>query len=117
MMQQNVPSLKPDFRSEDIPPDTQPDKYRPGRILAVLLSVVLVVAILAVVVSQFVYFTAQETRYSTTDQITYPDLEQLELQAAEMLGQYAVLDRETGVYRIPIDRAIELIANEEARSE
>lgn len=94
-----------------------PDGFRPIRIMAVLICAALVIFTLVVIVSQFVYYTAQETRYTTSDEISYPDLELLESQAAEILDQYSLLDEEAGVYRIPINRAIELVAGEAAEDE
>ncbi len=42
------------------------------------------------------------------------DLQILRLQAAEALGQYRWINRETGTVGLPIDRAMELIVSESA---
>lgn len=42
----------------------------------------------------------------------YPELQQLRMDAAESLTQYGVVDEANGVYRIPVDRAMQLMLNE-----
>ena len=42
----------------------------------------------------------------------YSELRQTEISAAEQLSQYEVISEEQGIYRIPIERSISLIANE-----
>lgn len=42
----------------------------------------------------------------------HPELQQLRMDAAEALTQYAVVDEAAGVYRIPVDQAMQLMLNE-----
>ena len=42
----------------------------------------------------------------------YPDLRQVELSAAALLNQYQVVNPAQGTYRIPLDRAIDLVVDE-----
>jgi hypothetical protein len=44
---------------------------------------------------------------------TYPELREAMASAAGRLTQFGVVDQAQGVYRIPIDRAIDLMVNEQ----
>ena len=46
----------------------------------------------------------------------YPVLQETEAQAAQLLGQYGVVDADAGLYRIPIDQAIQLQLNQAAQA-
>lgn len=46
-------------------------------------------------------------------EITYPELEETRAQAQESLNSYELLDQEAGTYRIPIEHAITIMAEEE----
>lgn len=59
---------------------------------------------------------ARQTYDNVASQIDYPELRQVELEAARQLSQYEVVNAEQGVYRVPIDRAIDLIVNEAAQT-
>jgi len=53
--------------------------------------------------------TAQATVNATA---RYPALQQTEITARQQLNRYEVLNREQGIYRIPLERAMELQAAE-----
>jgi mono/diheme cytochrome c family protein len=42
----------------------------------------------------------------------YPELQAYEQEQREIVSSYAAVDEANGVYRIPVDRAIELVAND-----
>ena len=54
----------------------------------------------------------QEALLESSELSGYPVLEDTRTNAAEILSSYAPIDREAGIYRIPIDRAMELIIEE-----
>ena len=60
-------------------------------------------------------FVAQETARKAAASVNYPELRQVEATADEQLEQYKILNDANGVYRIPIDRAMELMVNETYR--
>jgi hypothetical protein len=55
---------------------------------------------------------AQQAHAAAAVDLNYPDLRQVELSAARLLNQYEVVNAAQGVYRIPLDRAIDLIVDE-----
>ena len=74
-------------------------------------GVVIIVVILIVLVQ---YFTSvKDAAYE--EMVLRPEstaLRELRARETEELGSYKLLDAEKGVYRIPIDRAIDLMAEE-----
>ncbi len=47
----------------------------------------------------------------------YPTLQETRARADEILSSYAPIDRDAGIYRIPIDRAMELVVEEAQRQQ
>lgn len=83
-----------------------------GQILAITLGIVLALVLIVVTLIQYTQITVQEIRYGTVGASGYPELRERETAAMQLLNEYGVVDAEQGVYRIPIERAIELMANE-----
>ena len=54
----------------------------------------------------------QKARDAASADLNYPELRQVKLDAARLLNHYDVIDAAQGRYRIPIDRAIELMVRE-----
>ncbi len=55
---------------------------------------------------------ADQAYEDASSNLDYPELRQMELSAARLLNQYEVVDAAQGVYRIPVDRALDLIVEE-----
>ncbi len=55
---------------------------------------------------------AQQAHEVAAMDLNYPELRQAELTAARLLNQYEVIDAGQGRYRIPIDRAVDLMVRE-----
>ena len=55
---------------------------------------------------------AQQAHETAAMDLNYPELRQAELTAARLLNQYEVIDARQGRYRIPIDRAVDLMVRE-----
>ncbi len=55
---------------------------------------------------------AQQAHATAAMDLNYPELRQAELTAARLLNQYEVIDAGQGRYRIPIDRAVDLMVRE-----
>jgi hypothetical protein len=84
-----------------------------GQIVAIAASILVV--ILVAIVTLFGWFgqVSQQMQSTAVDQQDYEQLRQTEVEAAQELEQYGVVDGEAGVYQVPIDRAMEIIATEE----
>jgi capsular polysaccharide biosynthesis protein len=81
----------------------------------IVIVAVLIVAFLAVsllVLDQYFEYVTQETIYKEQLAPQSVALRDLRAREAETLNSYKVLDSAKGVYQIPIDRAMQLIAEE-----
>ncbi|WP_103019964.1 hypothetical protein [Salinibacter altiplanensis] len=85
------------------------------QIMGVSASIITVVLVaIAILFGWFGQVTQSEERASAK-RMQYRDIKQAEMEAAQQLQQYGVVDEEAGTYRIPIDRAMDLVATEEYR--
>lgn len=75
-------------------------------------SIVLFIVISLIFVNEFFLIEKEDMVYQ--QQLAVPSITLEELRAHEdtVLTSYGVLDKETGVYRIPLSRAMELVASE-----
>lgn len=78
-------------------------------------AVAVVAAILLAVTVLISWFgqVRQEARTSAITVQTYHQIREAELQASEHLEEYGVIDGPEGIYHIPIDQAMDVIATEE----
>lgn len=87
-----------------------------GQILGFFLAVAVALVLSIVTLFQYVDLTAEDVRFTAAGESGYPELRRAELEATQRLSQYDVADPQQGRYRIPIERAIDLMA-EEARQQ
>lgn len=87
------------------------DVYIKGSIIATIVIVIFIVASIAFVDEIFVHKKEQIIQETVLkpESINLRDLRAAE---SEILGSYKLLDASKGVYRIPIDRAMKLVADE-----
>jgi hypothetical protein len=75
-------------------------------------GVVVVIVIVVIVLNEFFIISKEEI---IRRQVLAPEsvaLRELRAQEEELLGSYGVVDSEKGVYRVPIERAMRLLAEE-----
>ncbi|HMB94007.1 MAG TPA: hypothetical protein VKP65_24365 [Rhodothermales bacterium] len=84
-------------------------------ILGFIFATITAIAMAVVFVFFYSGFVAEETARKAAAGVDYPELRQVEATADEQLEQYKILNDAEGVYRIPIDRAMELMVNETYR--
>lgn len=84
-----------------------------SQIMAISASIIFVVLVAVAILFGWFGQVSQNQQTEVADQQTYPQIRQAELEAEQQLQQYGVVDGEEGTYRIPIDRAMDLIATEE----
>ena len=79
-----------------------------------LTGVIAVVTVIIIIVFILDYFTAvkEELVYKQVLQPASAQLRELRARENEELNSYKLLDPRKGIYRVPIDRAMELIADE-----
>jgi hypothetical protein len=83
-----------------------------AQIAAIAVSILVTMLVLASVVFSLVSGTSQEAREAAISADDYTELQETETEAARQLNQYDVVSEEEGVYRIPIERAMDLMADE-----
>lgn len=84
-----------------------------SQIMGISGSIILVILVAVIIIFGWFEQVTQNTEATAAEQQTYRQIQQAELEATQQLQQYGVVDEEEGVYRIPIDRAMELMATEE----
>lgn len=84
-----------------------------GQILAIAISILVVVGVAVVIVFALTGQRASVAEDQVVSSDTYTELQEEQIEAARELQQYEVINEDEGVYRIPIDRAMDIIATEE----
>lgn len=84
-----------------------------GQILGFVLAIAVALGLAVFTLFQYVDITAQAALVEATARSGYPELRENRLHAMQRLTQYEVVDPQQGRYRIPIDRAMVLMATEE----
>ncbi len=84
------------------------------QIMGFVLAVIVALVVLVIVVVNLTSSMTQTVRATWSSQATYLNLEETEARALEQINTYGIIDEEEGRYRIPIDRAIELMVEEQS---
>ena len=102
----------PKYISEEIKLGVAHEGIEAGQIIGFFLAtaVVLVLGILALI--QFFDITADTVRFEMAGLSGYPELRESRLESVRRLSEYGAVEGAPDRYRIPIDRAMELMANE-----
>lgn len=102
----------PKYISEEIKLGVEHEGIASGQIigLALATAVALVLSIFALI--QYFDITADSVRYESAGLSGYPELRESRFEAMRKLSQYGVVEGEANRYRIPIDHAMEIMANE-----
>jgi hypothetical protein len=87
-----------------------------GQILGITLAIAASIVMIVIVLFQWTRIVEMETRAAATGLSGYPELHRIELEARQQLREYGVVDSDAGVYRIPVDRAMELLIQESRQS-
>lgn len=86
-----------------------------GQILGIALAIAVAIVMMVLVLFQWTRIVELETRTSAARTARNPDLLQSEMESRRMLQEYGVVDPDAAVYRIPIERAMELMVQEAAQ--
>ena len=88
-----------------------------GQILGITLAIAASIVMIVIVLFQWTRIVEMETRVEAAGISGYPELHQNELEAQRMIREYGVVDGEAGVYRVPVERAMELMVQEAREAE
>ena len=81
-------------------------------IFGIVAGVTVIVVGLVILAFTITGVTSQELRAQAVAEVDYPELREANAAAAARLMGYDVVDAESGTFRIPIERAIDLMVNE-----
>lgn len=101
-----------EYYAEELAQGVQHEGIGVAQILGFVLAIMAVIALAITFTMQIAFSEVQKTRDRTAAALFYPELRETEAQAAARLTQYEVLDAGEGVYRMPIDEAIEQLVRE-----
>lgn len=93
-------------------PHVEQEGIEAGQILGFVIMIAVLIGLAVVALFQYTDLTAQEALVEAADQGVYPELDEVRLHATVLLTQYEPLAGTEGRYRIPIVRAMELMAQE-----
>ncbi len=82
------------------------------QIMGISGSIILVILVAVAIIFGWFAQVTQNERTAAAERQRYDQIRQAEREATQQLQQYGVVDEEEGVYRIPIDRAMDLMATE-----
>lgn len=88
-----------------------------GQIMSIALSILLVIGIAVIILFNWYNTTTAGQRDVLSQAGEYEQLREVEAQAEDALNQSGVVSDQDGVYRIPIDDAMDIIANQEYQSQ
>lgn len=105
-------SSDPKYISEEIKLGVEHEGVEAGQIIGLVLATGVALALSIFAIIQFFDITADAVRYETAGLSGYPELRESRFESTRLLSQYGAVDGSDDRYRIPIDRAMELMANE-----
>jgi hypothetical protein len=98
-------------------PEVDYDRHEPKSGLIAIISGVTIVVLVGMILGIYWLYVVA---YETVDQQQYSgvpskELEAIRLREADQLYKYSYIDKEKGIVRLPVDRAMEIVAAEFAR--
>jgi len=87
-----------------------------NQIMAIAVAILVVILVAVIVLFGWYGQVSQDTRSAMSDTENYQLLQEIRTEQEAALSQYGVVDGEEDVYRIPIDRAMDVVASEEYES-
>lgn len=84
-----------------------------SQIMAIAVSILVVILVAVVVLFGWYGQVSQDTRAEFSNTQNYELLQETRTEQEATISKYGVVDEEKGVYRIPIDRAMDVVATEQ----
>lgn len=113
MTEETNADLMENVSHEGVEPEGLPVKAI-GAIIVGGLVFIIAAMFVVVAVTDLVFHDAVVESATVTG---YPALQDTREHAESLLSDYAPIDRDAGIYRIPIDRAMEIVAREAAETQ
>ena len=74
-------------------------------------AIVLIIVVFIVLLRDYFLVNVENALYNESI-IPSAELQEIRKSATDLISNYAVLDKEKGIYQIPIDRAMELVVQD-----
>lgn len=91
-----------------------PEGIEAKQIMGFVLAVLVAVAVLVIIIFTYATMVAQEVRVGAEASGRYFDLQEVQERGRAQIDRYEIIDQEAGRVRIPIERAMELMIEEDA---
>lgn len=108
MLSHNTQALAAQQHGSETPLAPEPDKLPVGFLAGFIAAIIVVVAVVGVVAQQLLLESARHQVQQVDLSVPNPQLQELNAQEEAALGNYDVVDKDKGLYRIPINQAIDL---------
>lgn len=90
------------------------EKLPAGLLMGIVGAIATIIVMIVGITVSVTGIRFEAARVDAIDHSGYPQLRQTRASAQQKLMHYEVIDAEKGVYRVPIERAIDLIAEDAA---
>jgi hypothetical protein len=81
------------------------------QIIFITVSIILILLVIFVVMNEFFIASKEDQLYQSVLSAESPELREIRAREAQALHRYKVIDAENGVYQIPIDQAMKILAD------
>lgn len=102
----------PEYFQQEIEMGVAHEGLGAGQILGFVFAIITALIMIIVFAFFLVGASADKTYWETVEQENYPQLRETEAVANERLNQYDLISDEAGTYRIPVEEAMEMMADE-----
>lgn len=103
----------PEYYAEEEELGVEHESIGVSQILGFIGAIIAVLILMIIFVFQIVNISELRTYESAVLESGYPELRQVRVEAAREMTQYEILNDAEGVYQIPVDRAMELLVDQE----
>jgi hypothetical protein len=93
-------------------PGVEDEDINAGQLIAIVGFVTFIIAVLVTVALSITTLRFSKARQEATEDTGYPVLQETRVNGQAKLNRYEVVDPEAKIYRIPIERAMELVVEE-----
>lgn len=108
MLSHNTKALAAQPNGSETPLAPEPDTLPVGFLAGFIVAIIVVVAVVFVVGQQLLLESARHKVQEVDLSVPNPQLQELRAQEDAALDNYDVVDQDKGLYRIPINQAIDL---------
>jgi len=103
---------KEPFEGHQTHPGVEDEDINAGQMIAIVGFVTFLIAVLVTAALSITMLRFDIAKADVTEETGYPNLQETRMNGMAQLSRYEVVDSEAKIYRIPIERAMELVVEE-----